>query len=181
MDARDVLAAAGKEPGRARLARQVVLLRQPVTGCARAVCHRDCPGGARVRVAGTLRARQICVSGGEEAMDAELALAVVSIATPAAGNAFAVALACRSRGRYLVERTEGGLHRPLRTVCVGGALQARRRRSVFHVCDPVRAELSGCALGTRTLDEVLEAGVAHAVLDGGRPRAIQCSRVAGAR
>ena len=32
MDARDVLAAAGKEPGRARLARHVVLLRQPVTG-----------------------------------------------------------------------------------------------------------------------------------------------------
>jgi hypothetical protein len=181
VDACDILAATGKEPGRAWLARQVTLLSQPVTGSARAVCHQDGARCARVRVAGALLARQICVSGGEEATRADLALAVVCIATPAAGNAFAVALACRSRGRYLVERTEGGLHRPLRTVCVGGALQARRRRSVFHVCDPVRAELSGCALVTCTLDEVLEAGVAHAVLDGGRRRAIQCSRVAGAR
>ncbi len=58
-----------------------------------------------------------------------------------------------------------------------GALQARHGRTVFDVCDPVRAELSGCALVTCSLDEVLKARVAHAVLDGGRPRAIQRFRV----
>ena len=71
VDACDVLAAAGKEPGRAWLARQLILLSQPVTGCARAVGHRICPRRARVRVAGALLAREICVSGGEEASGAQ--------------------------------------------------------------------------------------------------------------
>jgi len=62
---------------------------------------------------------------------------------------------------------------------VCGALQTRRRHAVFDVCHPVRAELSGCALVTHAVDEVFKAGVAHTVLDGGRARVIQSSRVAG--
>ena len=114
-------------------------------------------------------------------MGAELALAVVCVATPAARNALAVTLAGRSRGRYLVGWTESGLHGALRTICVRGALQARRRHAVFDVCHPERAEFAGCALVTQALDEVFKAGVAHTVRDGGRPRAIQRRRVAGAR
>ena len=177
VDACYVIAAHGEEPGLAWLARQVICLSQPVTGRARAVWNRGRPRGTRVGVAGTLLARQVCVSGGEKAMRAELTRAISSTAC----RAFAVALARGPRGRYLVERTENRLHGPQRTVCVRWTQQTRRRHAVFDDCCPVRAKRSCWALVTYTLDEVFEAGVAHTQLDGRSPRAVHRAGIGGAR
>ena len=179
VDACDVIAAHGEEPGLAWLARQVICLSQPVTGRARAVWNRGRPRGTRVGVAGTLLARQICVSGGEKAMRAELTRAIDASST--ACSAFAVALARGPRGRYLVEWTENRLHGPQRTVCVRWTQQTRRRHAVFDDCCPVRAKRSCWALVTYTLDEVFEAGVAHTQLDGRSPRAVHRAGIGGAR